>query len=328
MLNDWKLKNKCKFSGGKMKKTLSLILLCVVMNLAFTQVSNLSAETIAVLPFYSLGIDEISIQTADSILKNEIQKLSSMQIISQDKTIASLEGEECVETVCAVEIGRELNADLVLITNLSKLGDKIIIQYNLVDVNMGQSVVVDNTTSRTIEDLEVVMKRIAISIVNKKPLEETAEVGAIMEIENDIPRRRSARRIWGISFGYLYPQNGYESVNDRSFTIDFRSSYEVKNIAVGLQLASRYGFASNIFASYLFSKNDICPYAGGALGFHWVAHSYASENMRGDGIEFILNAGIRAFRTYNFQVMLNIDYAITFNDFDDRALIITIGLLK
>jgi len=270
----------------------------------------------------------MSIQTVESILKNEIQKLSSMQIISQDKTIASLEGEECVETVCAVEIGRELNADLVLITNLSKLGDKIIIQYNLVDVNMGQSAVVDNTTSRTIEDLEVVMKRIAISIVNKMPMEETAEVGAIMENENDIPRRRSARRFWGTSFGYLYPQNGYEDVNNRSFSIDFRSGYEVKNIAVGMQFAARYGFASNIYASYLFSKKDICPFVGGALGFHWVAHSYASEDKRGDGLEFTANAGIRAFRTYNFQIILNIDYAITFNDFDDRALIITIGLLK
>ena len=313
-----------------MKKTLSIILLVVIMNLILVQVSNLSAETIAVLPFYSLGIEEISIQTAESILKNEMQKLSSMQIIPRDKTIAALAGKQCTETMCAVEIGKELEADLVLISNLSKLGDKIIIQYNLIDVNIGQSALVDNTTSLTIEDLEVVMKRIAISIVSKKPLEETAEVGVIMENEGDIPRRRSARRTWGVSFGYLYPQNGYGSVNDRSFTIDFRSSYEVKNIAVGLQLASRYGFASNIFASYLFSKNDICPYAGGALGFHWVAHneSFLNGNMRGDGIEFIVNAGIRAFRTYNFQILINIDYAITFNDYDDRALIFTIGLLK
>ncbi len=298
------------------------------MNLVLIQVSDLSAETIAVLPFYSLGIDDISIQTAESILKNEIQKLNSIQTISQDKTIAAIAGKQCTETECAVEIGKELDADLILITNLSRLGEKIIIQYNLIDVNMSQSIVLDNTSSNTIEDLEVVMKRIAISIVSKKSMEETVEVGAIMEKEEDIPRRRSARRSWGVSFGYLYPQNGYESVNDRSFTIDFRSSYEVKNIAVGLQLASRYGFASNIFASYLFSKKDICPYAGGALGFHWVSHNYSSENMRGDGLEIILNAGIRAFRTYDFHVMFNIDYAITFNDYDDRALIITIGLLK
>ena len=311
-------------------KKISVALPIMIIILALMQAGNLSAETIAVLPFYSLGIDEISIQTAESILKNDIQKLSSMHIISQDKTIESLAGEQCTEVVCAVEIGKKLDADLVLITNLSKLGEKIIIQYNLVDVNKGQSTVLDNTTSNTIEDLEVVMKRIAMSVVEQKPLAQTVEVGAIMEKEDDIPKRRSARRFWGLSFGYLYPQHGYQDVDDRSFALDFRSGYEVKNIAVGLQLAARFGFAANIYTSYLFTKKDLCPYVGGALGFHWVAHdeAFTDKDKRGDGLEFIANAGIRAFRTYNFQVILNIDYAITFNDYEDRALIITIGLLK
>jgi TolB-like protein len=310
-------------------KKISLALPIMIVILAILQAGNLSAETIAVLPFYSLGIEEISIQTAESILKNDIQKLSSMHIISQNKTIESLAGEKCTEVVCAVEIGKKLDADLVLITNLSKLGEKIIIQYNLVDVNKGQSTVLDNTTSNTIEDLEVVMKRIAMSVVEQKPLAQTVEVGAIMEKEDDIPKRRSARRFWGLSFGYLYPQQGYDEDYDRSFTIDLRSGYEVGNIAVGLQLAARHGFASNIYTSYLFSKKDLCPYVGGALGFHWVVHDdWYDSRKQTDGLEFIANAGIRAFRTYNFQVILNIDYAITFNDYDDRALIITIGLLK
>ncbi|MCD4796589.1 MAG: hypothetical protein K8R49_05410 [Candidatus Cloacimonetes bacterium] len=320
------LKSIIKLSG---KKVLSLVIFVVAMNII--QVSGLWAETIAVLPFYSLGVDEISIQTAESILKNDIRKLSSMHIISQDKTNESLAGEQCTEVVCAVEIGRELDADLVLITNLSKLGEKIIIQYNLVDVNKGQSAVLDNTTSNTIEDLEVVMNRIAMSIVEQKPLAQTVEVGAIMQKEEDIPRRRSGKKFIGLSFGYLYPQHGYDEDYERSFTLDLRSGYEVGNVAVGLQFAARHGFATNIYASYLFSKKDICPYAGGAFGFHWVAHyddDWYDDNKRSDGLEFIANAGIRAFRTYNFQVILNIDYAITFNDFDDRALIFTIGLLK
>ena len=307
-----------------MKKKVLLVSIIFVI-LFILQISFLSAKIIAILPFHSMGIDEISIQTAESILKNDLQKLSSMNIIPRDEVIAALENEPCTEVICAVVIGQKVNADLVLISNLSKLGEKIIIQYNIVDVNEGQSIILDNTASNSIEDLEVVMKRIAMSIVEQKPLAQTVEVGAIMEKEDDIPKRRSARRFWGLSFGYLYPQQGYDEDYERSFTIDSRSGYEIKNIAVGLQLAARYGFAANIYTSYLFSKKDLCPYVGGALGFHWVAHD---DNKRGDGLEFIVNTGIRAFRTYNFQIMLNIDYAITFNDFDDKALIITIGLLK
>ena len=312
-----------------MKKVSSIIPIIFVF-FTFLYAGNLFARTIAVLPFHSIGIDEISIQTAESILKNEIKQLSTMHMISRDEIIEVLEGENCTDIVCAIEIGKKLNADLVCISSLSKLGEKIIIQYNLIDVDNGHSIILDNASSNSIEDLEVVMKRIAMSVIEQKPLAQTVEVGAIMEIEEDIPRRRSARKFWGLSFGYLYPQNGYENVNDRSFTLDFRSGYEVNNIAIGLQLASRYGFATNIYASYLFSKKDICPYIGGAFGFHWVAHSDAilDDNKRGDGVEFIVNTGIRAFRTYNFQILLNVDYAITANDYSDQALIITIGLLK
>ena len=306
-------------------KKISLAISIMFVIHVILQAGILSATTIAVLPFHSMGIDEISIQTAESILKNDLQKLSSMNIIPRDEVIEALNNEPCTEVICAVAIGKKVNADLVLISSLSKLGEKIIIQYNLVDVNKGQSIILDNTASNNIEDLEVVMKRIAMSVVEQKPLAQTVEVGSIMEKEDDAQKRRSARRFFGLSFGYLYPQQGYDEDYDRSFTIDLRHGYEVGNIAVGLQLAARYGFASNIYASYLFSKKDLCPYVGGALGFHWVAHD---EDKRGDGLEFIANVGIRAFRTYNFQIILNVDYAITFNDFDDQALIITIGLLK
>jgi len=53
-----------------------------------------------------------------------------------------------------------------------------------------------------------------------------------------------------------------------------------------------------------------------------------SDKKRGDGLELIASTGIKAFRTYNFQVLLNLDYSYTFNDFDDRSLVFTIGLLR
>ncbi len=302
------------------------LLIISIIILALSQFGNLTAQTIAVLPFYSLGIDEISIETSESILKNELQKLGPIRITPIEEVKSVLGDKPCTEVTCAAAIGKETSSDMVLITSLSKLGEKIVIQYNLVDVNSELSIVVDNTTSKSVEDLEVVMKRIAMSVVEQKPLEKTVEVGSVMEMENDIPKRRNARRFWGLSFGYLYPQNGYEDVDHRSFTADLRSGYEVKNIAVGFQMAARFGFAANIYASYLFTKTDFCPYVGGAFGFHWVAH--LSRDNRGDGFEFIANAGIRAFRTYNFQILLNIDYAITANDFNDQALIFTIGILK
>jgi hypothetical protein len=154
------------------------------------------------------------------------------------------------------------------------------------------------------------------------------------------PLRRNTNTLSGFTFGYLFPQDGYDG-DDRSFTLDFRIAQELDPFEIGLLLAARKGFAVNIFGNYLFTRKDFCPYLGGAFGFHWIAHQqepeyyaapqngyYEPENRRGDGFEITLNGGLKLFRTYNFQVLVNLAYLMTFNDYDDRATVFTIGLVK
>ena len=56
--------------------------------------------------------------------------------------------------------------------------------------------------------------------------------------------------------------------------------------------------------------------------------NYEDDNRRGDGFELTLNGGLKLFRTYNFQILINFAYLATFNDYDDRATVFTIGLVK
>ncbi len=100
----------------------------------------------------------------------------------------------------------------------------------------------------------------------------------------------------------------------------------------------RDGFAMNVYGDYLFSKTDICPYLGGAFGFHWITHSqnnyvavtqpgqaeYSSKDS--DGFELTFNTGLRVLHTYNFQILLNLEYIMTFNDYNDKAIVFTIGI--
>jgi hypothetical protein len=181
-----------------------------------------------------------------------------------------------------------------------------------------------------LEDMDVVMKRVASSIVTGQAINQTAKVDNIMEAETATPRRRAARKYWGINFGYLYPTQGYDD-EDKSFTLDLRIGYEINQVTVGTHFAARKGFATNVYSSYLFTKTDVCPYLGGAFGFHWVSHEdflNYDNNKSGDGFEVTANGGLRIFRTYNFQVLLNLDYIITFNDYNDKAVVFTIGLLR
>jgi hypothetical protein len=308
--------------------TLLLMLSCV--GVVELDGQDASSSRIAIMPLYANGIDSVYLQTAESILRTEISKLSSMDIVSLKRTKDALEGAACTESECALVLGKKLNASRVLGCRLSALGEKIIVQYFLVDVPSNREVLIDQVTASSVEDLEAVMKRIAMSVVGGGTVEKNAEVGKILQSESTESLRRTTNKNFGFSFGYLYPQHGYDN-SDQSFVVDARFDYELNDWAAGMMIGARKGFAMNLYGSYLFSRQDLCPYVGANVGFHWVSHTGffggTQSGNRSDGFELIAHGGIRVLHTYNFQLIFNLDYIYTINDYNDRALVFTIGLL-
>lgn len=318
-----------------MKKITTLFI--VLSMFLSTKAQDTMSNKIAVLPFISNGIDLASVQTAESILRMGLSNASTMSIISEKKTLAALGNEDCTDEECAKEIGEKLNAKQVLICKLNPLGEKIIVQYILVETSTGKNILSEQTTALNVEDLETVMKRVAISVVKQTPFNANQEVGNIVGKESIESLRQKARYNFGVGFGYLFPSVGYDKDKEKSFTINAYFDYEIQDYAVGLMLGARDGFAINIYGNYLFSKTDLCPYVGGALGFHWVSehtnytYDYAynpnTVKNKSDGIELGLQGGLRIFHTYNFQLFIQGEYIMTFNDYNDKAFVFTIGIL-
>ena len=309
-------------------KTLYVIIAALFL---FTSSSIFAQETssqiLVIVPLNSIGIEPAYVQTAESILRMEINRISTLDIILERRTREVMEDDYCDDTECAMEIGNALNADQVLFCNLNALGEKIIVQYSLIELPSGRRLVTDQTTALNVEDLEVVMKRVATSVVTKKSFTENVEVGNVIGRESVQTLRRAARYNFGIGFGYLFPSHGYDNDN-KSFTINAYLDYEVPDFAVGLMIGARSGFAINIYGNYLFTKTDVCPYVGTSLGFHWVAHNdFFFDDKEGDGIGLGLVGGIKLFHTYTFQLFIQGEYIMTFNDYNDKAFVFTIGIL-
>jgi TolB-like protein len=284
-------------------------------------------DAIAVLPLETVGVDVESAETAYMLLSQEIRKAGKYDVIPEGLVRSAMGFDGCQDPVCAVAIGKKLESQFVAYGSLNRLGSKIIVNYSLLNVADDEVVVADVVTSLTVEDLDTVMKRVASSIVNQKPADEAAEVGTITAQESMTPATRKALVTSGIGFGYLYPQKGYEG--KEIFALDFVSHYEGKDFNVTALFGVRKGVALNIGMSYLFTRTDFCPYLGGGFGFHWVAHDDIFDpDNRADGFEALARCGLMAFRTYNFRVLINLDYSYTFNDYDDQALVLTIGLMR
>ena len=317
-----------------MKTILTVLTILAIFISAEAQ--DTTSYKIVVLPFISNDIDFASVKTSESILRMEISKQISANIVSEKKTISVIGNEGCTDEECAKEIGEKLNSAEVLLCKLNPLGEKIIVQYILVETATGKNILSESATAINLEDLDAVMKRVAISVANHSPFYSNQEVGNIVGQESIENLKRASRFNFGVGFGYLFPSEGYND-DKKSFTLNIYLDYEIQDYAVGMMAGARDGFAINLYGNYLFTRTDFCPYLGGTLGFHWVAHDelllidpyYENGGVEkdADGIELGVNAGIRLLHTYNIQLFLNVEYIVTFNDYKDKAIVFTIGIL-
>ncbi len=320
-------------------KTIHFCMIALLLgSLVFTAAGQ-NQHSLAVLPFIRIGVDSATALSVETLLRLEIEQDPSERLISAALIHETLQDTVCEEVPCAIEIGRRLAADQVLITRLLRLGEKVVINFQLIDVEKQTVLLNEKTTAAFAEDLDTVASRMAKSIVQRISIAKTVAVGAITAEEAKDPLRRGAHSFAAFSFGYLYPNHGYDEA-DRSFCFDFRTGAEFARYDIGLQLALRKGFAVNLFFDALMTKTDLCPYFGAGFGFHWVSHnpSYyiapqdwgydSAEEKRGDGFELIANAGLRLLHTYDVQFLLNFAYTFTFNDYKDEAFLFTIGVVK
>ena len=115
-----------------------------------------SNTKILILPFNSLGIDSISLATAQNLFKFDLMKYCNWNIEETNQS--------CSSENCAIEFGKEHNAQKSFICSMSKLGEKIIVQFILMNVESSKKILSETTSALSIEDLENVMNRIALSV--------------------------------------------------------------------------------------------------------------------------------------------------------------------
>lgn len=81
----------------------------------------------------------------------------------------------CTSSECAVEVGKILNVQKVLVGSISKLAGKIVIEARLVDVEKGDVWIAETVKADKEEDLDQAAQELAIKIIKKVSL-----VGQIM----------------------------------------------------------------------------------------------------------------------------------------------------
>lgn len=313
------------------------IRLFVVLLIIFVLPLALLGEKYAVADLKPVGVNQSLADAVVTLLRGDLSSYDNITLVELTKKFV-IEDKES-----AAQLGFNVKAQKVVYGSISKLGGKYIISVNVVDVSSHNIVYQDRIAAASAEDLDITSKRLAKSIATGKKVEKTAEIGKITEEETKEPRRRRNFHTVGGKFGWGFPIGGesyggtsalmggdaiywYETKN---VIVEFSTGFNITPITASVDFdtatteeeatinAFEFTYAQ-ISMYYLFSKEDICPYAGGGIGLRNLMITQDNPGYWDDytesafGMGLNINGGVIAFRTYDFRVFLDGSYSLNF----------------
>jgi hypothetical protein len=123
--------------------------------------------------------------TLRDLLVNELSEL-----LAQSGAQARALPAECQDVSCARGASQVAGAAVAVHMSVHRLGQKYIVSASAVDVGSGASRISQRMDSRRVEELDLVIKRLAVALVTREPVEEGAELETITESEGRAPVRR------------------------------------------------------------------------------------------------------------------------------------------
>jgi hypothetical protein len=316
--------------------TLIIMLSVLMTGLAVAQ------ERVAVFDFEPIGVDHQTAQAASRIFRAELAETGKYSVLGKTEMEAKLDEAGiadygCYNVSCAAFNALALSAEKAVIGSISRLGEKIVVEASLVSAVRKEVIFSDQFTSSTVDDLDVVMRKLAGAIAEETKIE--SEVGrfAITEDEAEEPRRKKAYITSGASFGFGFPIGDSYSNVDNLKTVAWVMRYEAGNYVLENSVGITWGDAEpdtsygvlvstktitvvpwDIGLRYVFNReSDFTPFIGGGIGLHFIA----SQDLEGEvfvqgdqAMALHLAGGLYAFQSYDFRLTIEGKYTMVFTD--------------
>ena len=295
-----------------------------------------------VLPFRTTGVSVATANVSRELLVGSLGDLGLDVSEPPSESPLPQGPEACAGTECAIALGREHGATLVVYGSLSRLGDKIIARLNVVRVDEPAPYYRDQLTATTEEDLDKVMRRFAEGIASGRPNSDRASVESVIQAETVTPARRATRAGPGVRAGFLFPTGGSFGGTDRLTNLHLVIRYETRDFQIESTpvLGFSWGHGNldwtilDLSVTRIFGTKDFAPYLGLGIGVHGVnaareqivtyattyppySYSYPYRQSQSETAPVLdVVAGFIALRTYDFEAVLSVRYHYVFEKFD------------
>ena len=318
-----------------MRRFVSFQLACLSFAIGLGEALPLRAEVLVAPRVHAVGVERGTADSFEVLLVRQIEERFQGRLLRADDAARA---RPCVDPVCAGRRARRTGADGALLAELARLGDEYIATLRGVD-RAGRIVWSEERTARSVEDLGWAAAALAAAHFG-------GEVGADSTSQDvsepAVAEPAGPRRGWssqGPRVGTIGPLgDSYAGAGGlTSFAYIWRRqtpSFNVEvipalGVAWGGDVGSDGGWARDwslldLFVAWTPYPGDISPYFGGGLGLHAVeleragdGTSFTGTRKEGEtGLTFSFGLGLLLFRTYDFQLALDLRYQHFLHDFE------------
>jgi TolB-like protein len=319
----------------------------------------------AVFELSAIGVQQELATTISDLLRLELTECERYAVIGKGTMTETL-GEDLVAVGMseAVMYSDSLGASLAVIGQITVLGRKTIISVSLINKWTKETLFTDKFTSGSLEDIEIVIKRLADALCEMKKAKTSVTVETVTEEEARPRRRRSSYHTGGVMLGYLFPTFG-------TYGREVEGDYWDDDLSLGNVIISMPGFSIQYlyemphhmaemcgrmhwksrsfsmaveFGGYRFlSLEDVAPFVGGGVGMSWgrmpdyietTFHDYGDYSYTNtevhmksfNGLSLTAGGGLALFRTYDFHFLLSLKYNIVLTDGCPNGFLFSFGV--
>lgn len=134
---------------------LLLVTLCLLpASLLYSQ----NNPRIAVIPLNAIGVSAEESQVMTELFETGLVNTESFHVIEQNRVNEIVEAQKyslsgCTDEECAIELGRLIAADNIVLGTFSSVGGKYIINAKIIDVTTGENIKADKVATDSIDEM-------------------------------------------------------------------------------------------------------------------------------------------------------------------------------
>ena len=152
-----------------MKYKLQLIVFFLTFVIVLSSFSQQSKPRIAVMPFNHIGVSKNDTKVVTGLFETGLVKTNSFNVIEQEQineilSVQAFTLTGCTDDACAIEFGKILAAEQVVLGVLSTIGGKFVLNVKIIDVELGSNIRADNVETGSIADMTKAAELLAFKL--------------------------------------------------------------------------------------------------------------------------------------------------------------------